>query len=299
MNEQAIESWQKLMHLAGIKPKDANKFMMKVRRGYFLDDYLNFINPYLSKLGTKNTIEALRILILAYPSLLAKSADYAKKAIEEILIKNSIQYDISNLPVSCHLDSKKSVDVIGALDDFIHKGVELNGFKVKYADSESLDLLIFFNVKNYPPFIMNDSTNIPNNSTKEYVATNIEDDIKYSLSYNPTLRKLYLNGHLLANPQYGSENDQFLRFFVSEGNTGEHSIDELLHYMKKQKLTKRPTQILGDLKITGDVKILFFPNASVKGIEFRNPITHQYAKDNNLPEIDIDKVLKSVRNNQK
>ena len=126
-----------------------------------------------------------------------------------------------------------------------------------------------------------------------------DEKIKYKLTYNPTERVLRLNGIPIAKPQYGSENAQFLSFFVAENNTGEQYVKTLLAFMNKDKLTKRPTQILGDLKIIGNIKTVFFPNASVRAIEYRNPITYTYAEKHELPEIDINHLAKTVRSSQK
>jgi hypothetical protein len=120
---------------------------------------------------------------------------------------------------------------------------------------------------------------------------------KYELTYS-SQRELRLNGILLAKPQYKSENDLFLQFFVGQNHTGEHGVDELLEFMGKAKLTKRPTQILGDVRITKEIKAVFFPVASVADIEFRNPITHEYAKQHNLPVIELEKLKPLVRSSQ-
>ena len=131
---------------------------------------------------------------------------------------------------------------------------------------------------------------------KTYVT---EEAIKYQLTYNPSARELWLNDVLLANPQYGSENHKFLQYFVTEKNTGEQEVKDLLAFMNKPKLIKRPTQILTDVRITGDVKKVFFPNASKQSIEFHNPISIVYAKENKLPEIDLNLLSETVRSSQK
>ena len=113
------------------------------------------------------------------------------------------------------------------------------------------------------------------------------DKVKYQLTYDSTEGILRLNEIKIAKTQYSSENDMFLRFFVAENHNGECEIASLLKFMGKDKLTKRPTQILGDVSITGNIKEVFFPNASIRAIEFRNPITYEYAKEHKLPEIDL------------
>jgi hypothetical protein len=53
------------------------------------------------------------------------------------------------------------------------------------------------------------------------------------------------------------------------------------------------------VRITKDIKIVFFPNASTIAIEFRNPIYAKYAAEQNLPEIDLNLLAKTVRSSQK
>jgi hypothetical protein len=131
---------------------------------------------------------------------------------------------------------------------------------------------------------------------EKYIA---KDKVKYQLTYNSTERILRLNNVQIAKTQYGSENDMFIKFFVTEHNTGEHSIAEILEFMGKKKLTKKLSQIFADIRITGDIKTVFFPISSVNGVEFRNPITHTYAKEHKLPEIDTDSLAEMGRNGQK
>jgi hypothetical protein len=149
----------------------------------------------------------------------------------------------------------------------------------------TIEVLDSFGVENTPKTTGNDA--LPS------------DKIKYQLTYNPSARELWLNDVLLANPQFGSENDLFLKFFVVNNNTGEHKIEEVLAFMKKPKFTKRPSQILGDVRITKEVKKVFFPNATVKAIEFYNPITYTFVKENKLPEIDMELLRQTVRISQK
>jgi hypothetical protein len=115
---------------------------------------------------------------------------------------------------------------------------------------------------------------------------NVDDEnIKYLLEYSNG-RELTFNGKQLAKTQYGSENDLFLQFIFAPGNAWrEVKIDELLEYMGQPKLTKTIHQILSDLRLVGNLKIIFMPIAGSRGFEFHNPITNDYAKKNKLPEI--------------
>jgi hypothetical protein len=118
---------------------------------------------------------------------------------------------------------------------------------------------------------------------------------KYELRYSNS-RELTFNGIPLARPDFLSENDQFLTFIFADGNSWRNvPMSELLDSMKIKKLGKTIHQILNDLNITGVIKDVFIPNASAKGFEFRNPISHGYADDNKLPIIDI----KTIRNSKK
>lgn len=119
--------------------------------------------------------------------------------------------------------------------------------------------------------------------------------VKYELRYSKE-RELTLNGILLARPDFMSENDQFLNFIFSEGNSWRKiPTSEILEALKIDKLGKTVHQILGDVNITGVIKEVFMPNANSKGVELRNPITYGFAEENALPAID----LKTVRNNKK
>lgn len=118
---------------------------------------------------------------------------------------------------------------------------------------------------------------------------------KYELKYS-TARELTLNGILLAQTDFLSENDKFLTFIFNDTNSWRNvTISELLEYMQVSQLTKTPHQILNDIGITGQIKEIFMPNVSSKGFEFRNPISYSFASDNKLPNLD----MKVVRSSQK
>jgi len=120
--------------------------------------------------------------------------------------------------------------------------------------------------------------------------------VKYQLSYLQN-RELRCNGVLLAKPDFMSENEQFLDYVLKTDNSNRRvPMKEILEYMRVDKLKKTPHQILDGLNIKGEVRKLFFPNVSNKGIEVRNPITYEYAKEHNLPKLDIEQF---VRNSKK
>lgn len=311
MNPQVITAMQKIMRLAGVEPIDISFPSSARRSGVYLKSFLDPINASLKMVGTTKSIEALRALLVAYPRPdVPRSIDYSRKAIEDDIRRKLRSYAKENLPFDYLIYEGEpfALDIVGALESMIADGLKINGLIIQNADSgQNLDLLMSFNVSGFKldtptdmP-ISNKKLPKPNelpNKTKQPAEIN-QEEIKYQLSYDTSSRELRLNGKLLAKPNYGSENDQFLRYFVTENHTGEHSIVELLKAMGKPKLTKRPTQILGDINIVGTAKRNFFPNASVNGIEFRNPITHSFAKAHGLPEIDIQAITKTVRNSQK
>ena len=123
-----------------------------------------------------------------------------------------------------------------------------------------------------------------------------DQSVKYELRYSSS-RELTLNGILLAKPDFHSENDQFLSFIFTDGNSWRTvPMQELLENLATDKLKKTVHQILADVGIVDNLKTVFMPNVSTKAIQFRNPITHGFAEENKLPEITI---TKTVRTNKK
>lgn len=122
-----------------------------------------------------------------------------------------------------------------------------------------------------------------------------DQEVKYELRYSSS-HELTLNGILLANPDFLSENEQLLAFLFTEGNAWRPiKMAELLEYMKEDKLKKKMHQILDDLNITGSIREAFFKGISINGFEFRNPITYGYAEEHKLPIINLSKPVRSSK----
>lgn len=100
-------------------------------------------------------------------------------------------------------------------------------------------------------------------------------------------REIILDGKKkLSKPDFDSENDNFFNFIYNNPNK-KINIPEIEASIGA--LRKRPINILADLGFTGDIKKMFFPAVSNKAIEFINPITEKYLKDNRLKKLKLNK----------
>ncbi|MBI4185791.1 hypothetical protein HY524_01950 [Candidatus Berkelbacteria bacterium] len=117
-----------------------------------------------------------------------------------------------------------------------------------------------------------------------------DGDIVYRVTYSSHRRQIKVNGILIANPDFSSENELFFDYvysnpgrpipiaeFVSKVNVGE-------------ELKKRPSDIVRDLGFTGALKEVFFPGVTKQHVMFVNPITKKYFYEHDLPAIDFNKV---------
>jgi hypothetical protein len=113
-----------------------------------------------------------------------------------------------------------------------------------------------------------------------------DESIKYELKYSEGTQELSLFGVVIANPDFMSENEELLTFLFKDGNANRRiPVEEFLEYRRAEKLTKTFHQILDGLNIRGNLRMIFFPHVSRKGLEFVNPITANYAVEHQLPEI--------------
>ena len=128
--------------------------------------------------------------------------------------------------------------------------------------------------------------------SKQLLSLQKEKLVKYELTYSYN-RELKLNGIKFAKPDFETVYDKFATFLFKEGNSFRSiKIAEWHEYLgsgadeREKKLSIH--KLLGGLKITGDMKQVFMPNASVKAFMFQNPISFKFATDNALPELNID-----------
>lgn len=106
-------------------------------------------------------------------------------------------------------------------------------------------------------------------------------------------RQIMLNGILVANPHFESENEVFFDYVFNRPFERIKIAD--LERDTKHTITKPISNILADLRFTGSLKAIFFPNASSKAVEFRNPITKAFHADNNLPVLDLNYLRSSKK----
>lgn len=111
---------------------------------------------------------------------------------------------------------------------------------------------------------------IDDNNLSSYLKEK-KDSVILKISYNN--HKLKINEIVITKPRFESENDYFATFIINNPNKV-ISVKEFSEY-KREKMTKKFDQIINDLGFKGNIKKLFFPNISIKAVEFKNPITRE------------------------
>ena len=96
-------------------------------------------------------------------------------------------------------------------------------------------------------------------------------------------RKVKVNNIVIANPHFDSENDYFA-LFISSHPGGKITRSEFEKY-KTSKMNKKFDQIITDLGFKGNIKKLFFPNISIKAVEFKSLITRNDMKKSGIDDI--------------
>lgn len=109
-----------------------------------------------------------------------------------------------------------------------------------------------------------------------------DKSVLYEMTYIG--REIRVNDVVIAKPNFASENDDFFAY-VYERPWKRVPIEEIRQALKKEKFKKTVSQMLDDLGITGNIRQIFMPNASSNAIEFRNPITREFAEKNKLPSL--------------
>ena len=95
--------------------------------------------------------------------------------------------------------------------------------------------------------------------------------------------KLKINGIIIAKPHFESENDYFATY-ITNHSSGKLTNSEFVKF-KNSKMTKKFDQIINDLGFKRSIKKLFFPNISIKAVEFRNQITIEDMKKAGIDDI--------------
>ena len=119
---------------------------------------------------------------------------------------------------------------------------------------------------------------------KEIANIELTENILYQITYNDHDRIIRLNNFHLSKPNFNSENDNCFTYIYTHPNI---IIDKSeLEKANGSKLKKRISDIIRDLGFTDELKKIFF-SVSKDKVKFINPITMQYAKKNNLLEINL------------
>jgi len=95
--------------------------------------------------------------------------------------------------------------------------------------------------------------------------------------------KLKINEIVIAKPHFESENDYFATYITT--NPGKKLTSQEFAKFKNNKMTKKFDQIINDLGFKGNIKKLFFPNISIRAVEFRNQITPEDMKKAGIDDI--------------
>ena len=95
--------------------------------------------------------------------------------------------------------------------------------------------------------------------------------------------RLKINEIVIAKPHFESENDYFAVYITN--NSGGKLTNLEFAKFKRGKMTKKFDQIINDLGFKNNIKKLFFPNISIKAVEFRNQITPEDMKKAGVDDI--------------
>jgi hypothetical protein len=124
------------------------------------------------------------------------------------------------------------------------------------------------------------------------------EDIEYQVEYTRH-HELKINGIVLAKPRFEGMNDQALEYIISSIESKTSVGDIKLVY---PEFNKSLLQVMKDVGLTGVLRELFFLNASRDVVEFINPITATYLKENgreDLLGLDIKNIVQEQKNKRK
>lgn len=106
----------------------------------------------------------------------------------------------------------------------------------------------------------------------------------YEITYRG--REIRVNDIFLSKPDFMSENELFFSY-IFERPWQSIKIEDMLNDLKISKFKKSVSQMLSDLKLTGSIRKVFCPDASSKGIVFRNPVSRGFSDEHKLPTLDF------------
>ena len=98
---------------------------------------------------------------------------------------------------------------------------------------------------------------------------------------------ILLNNLYISKPQYGSINYDFFDYVYKNPNK-QHDVKQLIVELGHSGNKKTIYQILDDLGFKGNFKLLFFPKASTRFVEYRNPITAEHLKAADIEHLKVE-----------
>ena len=122
---------------------------------------------------------------------------------------------------------------------------------------------------------------------KEIADTEAKADILYQIKFSPHTREIKLNEILLAKPNSDSKNLNFFEYVFAHPNERINMKD--VEESAGMELAGNIQDILRDLGFVDKIRQVFFPVSTKKAVMFVNPISRQYAIENDLPTIQLKK----------
>lgn len=132
---------------------------------------------------------------------------------------------------------------------------------------------------------------------REIAKQELDQNILYKISYSEHSRRIKINGIDLSKPDFDTPPERLFSYLFARANQVVNISD--FEIEMNLKLTRTPSQILGDLGFKKELSQLFFPIKTKSQIKFVNPITNKYAVENELPCINLKKSSDSVRKSPK
>ncbi|MEK7500437.1 MAG: hypothetical protein AAB649_07620, partial [Patescibacteria group bacterium] len=123
---------------------------------------------------------------------------------------------------------------------------------------------------------------------QEIAKKEFHEEILYKITYSGHSREIKLNGITIASPDFESENDRFFNYVYNNPNRSVTKME--IEKTIQEKLKKNNSDILKDLGFTNNIRKIFFPGATKTKVKFNNPITKEYAYENDLPDINLNEL---------
>lgn len=111
-----------------------------------------------------------------------------------------------------------------------------------------------------------------------------DDDIVYTVSYSNITRKIKVNGFLIANLNFDSDNEIIFDYLYQHPNTKVSRKD--IEAKSKRSIKKTMHKFVENIGFSGDLRRVFF-EVSVDTIKLRNPVTRTMLKQIGIEELKL------------